>query len=429
MPGLSADNRVLGAPFWTESVLRIGQDDPILQFGIMTASSCIENLSSPSRQAQAEFYHNYNVAIRKVSEAPSPPPLESTMAIIGLLTCCELRNGSINSGLTHLRAGFNIAREYLDREGEEGKSDNPTHRFLTEQCLPLLAGFAFQAQLYGCQLLSDGQLSDYSDEGYVLPQIPDSFASIQQAHHCLGGILHHLALFGSAVGCAWDWQLIRKLGKLLASWSSALDTYEHRIGASQWEADRPSLGMLRCNFDMALNLMLGLSLEINSKAKSPQRWQSLLQGVPGHVKALKIEDALRDGLIHSEVECIPSLFIVILGTVSGNASDDALRILEGWDRREGNWTAAIAARTARLIIDQAQDDIPGPEHAEWEQLPVCLHHASFQFPISRVLHWLHRPPFAESVLARCLCRQGQMVPRHNSLNTRTVQQVPCGVPG
>jgi hypothetical protein len=408
------------APFWHESVLQLGSNDPLLQNGIMTASSLIESLSASSGNGQARFFQNYNTTIRRIRESSSVPPVEAMMVLIGLFASCEFCNGAFESGLTHVRAGFNIAQDFLEAKDKSGSS---THLFLTEQALPMLAGFAFQAKVYGFGLLSDSQLSAYSDAKYILPHVPKSFASVQQAHHCLSGIMHHLALIETSVGCAWDWQLFRTLGDLFGAWTDALDRYEQLVSHSQRQNELPALGMLRCNFQIALSLMEGLSRDVNAKPESTRTWTALFRQIPHNITVLGIGTALRQGAMPTEIECIPSLFIVALGTLNGTTCLSALDILEKWDRKEGNWTAVGAAKAARMIISEAHTSPQEVAQMQRAYLPLCLHVASIQFPLNRILQWLHPAPFAESVFARCACQKQQTLPPNRSLDVGSLPEV------
>jgi hypothetical protein len=160
--------------------------------------------------------------------------------------------------------------------------------------------------------------------------------------------------------------------------------------------------------------MEGLSREVNATPGSTRVWSTLFRQIPDNIALLGIGNALQQGMMPTEIECFPSLFLVVLGTLKGATCSSALEILENWDRKEGNWTAAGAAKTARMIISQANTAPQGIEQTEWGYLPVCLHVASIQFPLNRILRWLHPAPFAESVFARCACRLQQDLPSNSS---------------
>ncbi len=272
-------------------MLQVGQDEALVERTVSTASALIESLQNPTQQLRRDFYDSYNGAIRAITDPIQSHSIESLMTACGLFAAFELCLGSVQAAVTHVRAGLQIARTHLHQLEKQGRSNAPEARFLKDHILPILAAFALQGRVYGWNVLSIEDISELSNEKYGLPQVPSVFASPQEAHHCLSGIIHHFALFEFSIGFAWDWQLVRVLGKLLDNWTGELDTYEKRLGTEQERAQRPSLGILRCNQHLALCLVKGLT--------APGHFSGEFGEILNEYKARRVSESLQDGKVPS----------------------------------------------------------------------------------------------------------------------------------
>ena len=356
--------------------------EPLVKRAVDAASALIEALHDPSQNLRHDFYHNYNRVIRSITDPSQSHSIESLMTACGLFACFELCLGSIEGAVVHVRSGVQISKDRLQHLAEEGRSHIAQARFLMEHALPLLAGFALQARVYGFDILTVDEIAEFSDEKYSLPQVPSVFPSPQQAHHCLGGIIHHFALFESSVGCGWDWQLIRVLGGLLVNWTVALDNYEGQLSKSQQEQQRPSLGILRCNQHLAVCLMKGLTLCPDATNPTLDRFSADLGQILIQYKTYGISESLQTGKVtSSELEVLPLLFIVAIGTPRHEVRDEALQIMTDLRRKEVNWSSREAVRVAKIIIEHSQKRQLGLGDLEHQPvcLPTCLHVASLQW--------------------------------------------------
>ena len=408
-----------GKSFFNTLILQMSHNEPIVRDALIGAAIIVESVESQDPadrcRLRAEFYTIYNKAIGVITSSSNSPSSEAVVTACVLFACYEMVNGSIEYGIAHVRAGLNIAQSRLTWLADNEKLNNPEGKFLREQMQPIMAGFATQAYIYGTDLLPPKQIAEIASEHYELPYIPDTFANIYQAHHCLSGVIHHIAVTRKYVGCAYDWEHIRVLEGLLSKWTCAFDQYEEELDVKHRPAQRMEVTALRCNLGVAIVVLKALKLGVNQLETTTdvfsEDFSAILHLYLGMgPDTYQNQDTIECGATSSLVEFIPPLFIVAITTSSDQQQAVATWMLESMNRKEANWSSGEAAGIAKRIIHTRAGERPELDPTnlstpEYGVVSTCLHTASIQWSLSHCVTKICHDSVIRSIFESCICRQ------------------------
>lgn len=377
-------------------MLQVGQEHDIVRSALVSAASLVGSFEVPEKQIElrTEFYRNYNMAIRNLRAADPPPTTEALLTACLLFTSFEFVLGSVGQGLVHCRSGLEIAKARIKTLKEQGRLDNPEASFLLTYINPIMTDYALQARAYGTALLPPEDLARAQPGRHEIPHVPACFPSIHQAHHCLSGLIHHIAVSGASSERPWKDAKAQQLSQCLQRWPLALDGCEKQLGLVEVDLHREALTFLRCNLRFAEMLLSNLMSDEDDEdlvsRSRLSRYPSILEQYKNVEKESPAEDDTTQydvPKMDAYVEGIVPLFIIAITSTKKTAVRiEALRCLKALRRAEANWNSQKAFQVASSIIELHSMDSAGSIfHQSYirgmyqrDSLP-CLHTASVQW--------------------------------------------------
>ena len=390
-----------GKSFWSSIILQLSHENNLVRNALLCASSLFESFELPADNAasQRAFYHSYNLAMKGLRDADSPPSTEIVLTACLLFTSYEFILGSFSRGLVHYQSGLKIAESRIQRLREEKRLNSPEASFLLTHIKPILNDYTLQAAAYGALEFPSQAQTITPSERHEMPHTPESFPSLHVAHHCLSGIVHHIAISEATLDRSWDTVIAQQVRECLNQWLLSLMSYARTLGRSSLELEKWQLLFLYCNHQLAQLLFKKLvsTDETETDVTIRRRAASYKDIIDQYLEVEQGNKAKREALdLNSYIEGIVPLFVIAITAEDKNLRSEALSLLGGLKRKEANWDSEQAFKIAQVIThlewraksmnhphvkDTSRGDIEAIFRSD---LLPCLHTCSVQW-VSQVI--------------------------------------------
>lgn len=398
-----ASHNSVAQDFFHALVLQISHSEPSIKHMVVATASLHEGVYLPlceSWRAKTLFSRHYSQAVALLTQANKPPSLDTILTACLLFISCENFQGSTMAGLSHIKSGLNLLKDWKSTRSLANVSIGSVDWLIRSRIEPILERLREQTSIY--RPSRTGKHSASSNDPDIMscsPVVRSSFHDLFVARDKL------LEIIQWTLNCTKSPQkksYKARIQEELENWENAVESYTQNL-LEQDSIESRTVLALRVHHRL-VSILVETSIAASPAVfdNFQKDFHRILEDcdhiIKHHDSGLSgaySEQAGRMTLLEYDFGMIPPLFSTACRCRDPGLRRKAIRLLRYLHRSEGLWDSCSAAQIAegivtgeaeRLIVVQGCQDVTEQSRIQ----PISVQPASNQ-PSSVELR-LSRPP-------------------------------------